>query len=267
MFEKISSVQNPKVKNVLHLAKASERKEQQLFVAEGYREIKTAFDAGFSFRSLFYCPQVAINPEINNFVRILGEEISVYEITVPVFEKMAYRENSDGIIALVVPKVRSLDTLDLRPDPLIIVLEKVEKPGNLGAVLRTADAAQVDAVLVCDPQTDIYNPNVIRSSIGCVFSTQVVCCSSQEAMVWLNTNGIKSFAAALTARKWYHENDLSGAVAIVLGTESDGLSEFWLSKSDDQVKIPMLGTIDSLNVSNATAIMVYEAMRQRNFRW
>jgi TrmH family RNA methyltransferase len=200
-------------------------------------------------------------------IRILDKETTVYEITVPVFEKMAYRENSDGIIAQVVSKFMTLENLELRSDPLIIVLEKVEKPGNLGAVLRTADAAEADAVLVCDPLTDIYNPNVIRSSIGCVFSMQVVCCSSQEALGWLKQNKIKSYAAALTAKKWYHENDLSGAVAIVLGTEADGLSEFWLSKSDDQIKIPMLGTIDSLNVSNATAVMVYEAMRQRNFRW
>jgi TrmH family RNA methyltransferase len=167
MFEKISSVQNPKVKSMLHLAKASERKEQQLFVAEGYREIKAAFDKGFSFRSIFYCPQVGNKTEINDLIRILDKETTVYEITVPVFEKMAYRENSDGIIAQVVSKFMTLENLELRSDPLIIVLEKVEKPGNLGAVLRTADAAEADAVLVCDPLTDIYNPNVIRSSIGC----------------------------------------------------------------------------------------------------
>lgn len=266
MFEKISSVQNVKVKNVLHLGKASERKEQQLFIAEGYREVKLAMDAAYEFKNLFYCPEVSSKKEIQDLVNSLSKQTTVYEITEAVFGKMAYRENSDGLIALVVPKYLKLEDLNLPPDPLIVVLEKVEKPGNLGAVLRTADAAQVDAVFVCDPLTDIYNPNVIRSSIGCIFTSTIVCCSSHEALAWLRKSKIKSYAAALTATKWYHETSMTGASAIVLGTEADGLSDFWLKESDSQIKIPMLGRIDSLNVSNATAIMVYEAMRQRNFK-
>ncbi|HEX3007937.1 MAG TPA: TrmH family RNA methyltransferase, partial [Bacteroidales bacterium] len=247
MFEKISSVQNPKVKNVLHLGKASERKEQNLFVAEGYREIHLAFEAGYEFNSLFYCPEISNNNEVRDLVKQLTSKTTIFEITVPIFEKIAYRENSDGLVALVVPRYLKLNELKLSSNPLIVVLEKVEKPGNLGAVLRTADAARVDAVLVCDPLTDIFNPNVIRSSIGCVFTNKVVCCTSAEAIAWLRKAGIKSYATALTATKWYHETSLTGPSAIVMGTEADGLSDFWLNESDMQVKIPMLGYIDSLN--------------------
>lgn len=265
-MEKISSIQNPKVKNVLHLGKASERKEQNLFVAEGFREVKLASDAGYSFKTLFYCPEIGTDQEIRDLVFRLSHSCTVYEITTAVFEKMAYRENSDGLVALAVPRYLKLEDFHPGPDPLIVVLEKVEKPGNLGAVLRTADAAGVDAVLVCDPLTDIYNPNVIRSSIGCIFTNTVICCTSQQALIWLKKSGIKSYAAALTAKNRYHEASLTGPTAIVMGTEADGLTEFWLNGSDSQIKIPMLGKIDSLNVSNATAILVYEAMRQRNFK-
>lgn len=266
MFEKISSVQNTKVKNVIHLAKASERKEQNLFVAEGFREINLAANAGFEIKSLFYCPEVGRSKDVSDLVVSLSKKTTVFEITDAVFAKMAYRENSDGLIALAVPRYLKPDELKLKKNPLLIVLEKVEKPGNLGAVLRTADAAAVDAVLVCDPHTDIYNPNVIRSSIGCIFTNQVVCCTSQEAIAWMRKKNIKSYAAALTASGWYHETEMTGATAIVLGTEADGLTDFWLNGCDAQIKIPMLGQIDSLNVSNATAIMVYEALRQRNFK-
>ncbi len=266
MFEKISSVQNPKVKNVIHLGKASERKEQQLFIVEGFRELKLANEADFMFKYVFYCPEIGISKEIKDLINKIASQFIVYEVTAAVFEKVAYRGNSDGLLAVVVSKYLKLSDLNLGPKPLIVILEKVEKPGNLGAVLRTADAAQVDAVLVCDPLTDIYNPNVIRSSIGCIFSGKIVCCTSMEAIEWLRKSNIKSFAAALTANNWYHEISLTEATAIVMGTEADGLSEFWLKESDAQIKIPMLGKIDSLNVSNATAVLVYEAMRQRNFK-
>jgi TrmH family RNA methyltransferase len=144
-------------------------------------------------------------------------------------------------------------------------LEAVEKPGNLGAILRTADAASVDAVIICDPLTDIYNPNAIRSSIGCVFTNQIVSTSSDKAIEWLKNNNIRAYAAALTARKNYHETDLTGSTAIVMGTEANGLTQKWLNQTDVQIIIPMCGDIDSLNVSTSTAILIFEAMRQRNF--
>ena len=150
--------------------------------------------------------------------------------------------------------------------PLILVLEAVEKPGNLGAVLRTADAAKVDAVIICDPLSDLYNPNTIRSSIGCIFTNQVVSCNSSEAIAWLREMNIPTYAAELTATDFYHETDLSGPIALIMGTEATGLSRLWLDGAEHRIKIPMLGRIDSLNVSISAAVLVFEAMRQRGFR-
>jgi TrmH family RNA methyltransferase len=170
------------------------------------------------------------------------------------------------MVALAHSRFLTLDKLKLSKTPLVVVLEHVEKPGNLGAIIRTADAAQVDAVIICDPATDLYNPNVIRASIGCVFSTQVVSCSSEEAMNWLRNNDIQCFAAAIQTKKWYHECNFQQSSALIMGTESEGLSQQWRDFSDEIIKIPMMGINDSLNVSTATAILIYEAMRQRNFK-
>lgn len=261
MPEFISSPQNPKIKQVLRLLeKASERKSQNLTVVEGEREIELARKAGCRMQTIFRC-----NELYGNELSFAAPENSIFEISKTLFDKLAYRENRDGLLALIEPKKISLTEIRLSPNPLVIVLESVEKPGNLGAVLRTADAARADAVLVCDPQTDLYNPNVIRSSIGCLFSNQVVVCTSDEAIRWLREKRIRSYAAALTAKHFYHETDLSQPSAIVMGTEATGLSDKWLREADAQIKIPMRGQIDSLNVSTSTAILVFEAMRQRGF--
>jgi TrmH family RNA methyltransferase len=188
------------------------------------------------------------------------------KITKQVFDKLAYRENRDGLIALVQATYKSLADIKLSANPLIIVLESIEKPGNLGAILRTADAAYVDAVIVCDKKTDIFNPNVIRSSLGCVFTNQVVTCSADECLTWLEEKKIKSYAAALTATKFYHQADFKNASAIFMGTEADGLSDTILNNANQQIKIPMSGKIDSLNVSTSCSIIVFEAKRQRDFK-
>jgi TrmH family RNA methyltransferase len=262
MTEKITSVQNPKIKNIAKLQKkSSERRKQNLIVIEGVREISLAIKAGFKIQSLFVCSEI-IEPEK---IQQLGISNDYSEISLSIYHKLAYRGSTEGIIALVEPRYQELSELKLRDNPLIIILESVEKPGNLGAILRTADAANVDAVLICDPLTDIYNPNAIRSSVGCVFTNQVVACNSDEAIEWLRKNNIKSYAAALTATDFYHETDLSGPTAIVMGTEADGLTEKWLRNTDKQVIIPMSGEIDSLNVATSAAILVFESMRQRNF--
>jgi RNA methyltransferase, TrmH family len=169
-----------------------------------------------------------------------------------------------GVVALAKPKKISFETLKLSQNPLLLVLEKVEKPGNLGAILRTADAANVDAVIICDPQTDIYNPNVIRSGIGCVFTKQVVACSNKECIAFLKEKGISIFSTALTASKPYTEINFTVAAAIVMGTEATGLTQEWLENSTQNIIIPMLGEIDSMNVSVSAAIVVFEALRQRN---
>ena len=265
MKDLISSPQNPKIKNIVQLIdKSGERKKQQLIVVEGAREIGLAIQGNFIIDSLFVCPDLMKD---GTFIQSLEvPEYRIFEVSRQVFAKIAFRENSDGIIALLKPVFLDLEQLKLSKNPLIIVLESVEKPGNLGAILRTADAANADAVIICDPRTDIYNPNSIRSSVGCVFTNQVVTSTSEAVLAWLKSKSIACFAAALTAEKLYHETDLSGPLALVMGTEADGLTDFWLSNCTAQIKIPMLGKIDSMNVSASTAILVFEAMRQRGFK-
>ena len=259
----ITSLQNQQVKDVVKLNNSRERRKQDMFVIEGARELSLAISVGlYTIRKLFVCDEL-LSLEAK---RIAGKlDVPSEMVSVEVFQKMAYREDSDGIIAISAPKHLSLNMVRLSPNPFIIVLEAVEKPGNLGAILRTADAARVDAVVVCDPKTDIYNPNIIRSSIGCVFTKQVVACTSQEALQWLKQSGISIFAADTSASEWYHETDFTQPSAIVMGTEDNGLTDFWLCNADRRVKIPMRGYIDSLNVSVSTAVLTFEAMRQRIF--
>lgn len=259
----ISSLSNPKIKALVKLEKAGHRAEMGLFTVEGKKEIMLCAEAGYELTELYYCPEIVKdnslvqNPLFNN--------AQLIEITLPVFEKIAYRESRDGYFAVAKTSYKKLDELNLSNIPLIIILEAVEKPGNLGAILRSADACSVDAVIVCDKKTDIFNPNAIRSSLGCVFTNQLVCCSNEECLSWIKSKGIHTYAAALTANEFYHKQDFTKPTALVFGTEADGLSDFWLSKADTQIKIPMRGKIDSLNVSGSCAIMMFEVGRQRGF--
>ncbi|MDR1886760.1 MAG: RNA methyltransferase [Prevotellaceae bacterium] len=254
--EIITSLQNEKIKNaVLLREKSRERSRQMLFPVEGKREINMAVSAGYEVETLFVCPESGGK---NDFACN-----HVYEVSGKVFEKIACREDSDGLLALMKMKTRSLHDINLSPAPFIIVLEAVEKPGNLGAILRTADAANVDAVIVCDPKSDLFNPNVIRSSLGCVFTVNTVTCTSEQTFEWLKKNDITVYAAELESSQWYYNEDYTKSSAIVVGTESTGLSDFWLRKADKRIKIPMKGKADSLNVSVSTAIITFEAMRQR----
>ncbi len=265
-MELISSLQNSRIKNIVRLsAKAAERREQKLFVVEGARELSLAISSGYTPESIFICPKLFEKTDYPDVLKNTKDACQ-YEVTPAVFEKIAYRENSDGILALMKMHVCSLDNLHLSANPFLIVLESVEKPGNLGAILRTADAAKADAVIVCDPSTDIYNPNVIRSSVGCFFTVPVAVCTSQEALNWMESKKITSYAAELSAQQWYHETNFTSPSAIIMGTEADGLTDFWLKNADKRIKIPMRGSIDSLNVSVSTAIITFEAMRQRNFK-
>ena len=256
----ITSLHNQRIKDVVKLTSARERRKQNLFLIEGVRELSLAITSGYGVKNLFVCDEL-LSVSGKMLVNKLG--IPTEKVSADVFCKMVYREGSDGIIAVLRPIYLSLDTVRLSANPFVIVLEAVEKPGNLGAVLRTADAARVDAVIVCDPKTDIYNPNTIRSSIGCVFTQQIAVCTSEEALQWLKQAGIRIFAAELTASEWYHETDFTKPTAIVMGTEADGLTDYWLRNADHRIKIPMRGYIDSLNVSVSTAILTFEAMRQR----
>lgn len=264
-MEKIVSLQNPKIKNIVKLSsKSKERKEQNLFLIEGARELSLALSANYIIDSVFVCSELFAKTDYPNVLDSIPENRR-YDVSEAVFDKIAYREGSDGLLALAIPQRHKLEDLTLSDNPFIIVLEAVEKPGNLGAILRTADAAQVDAVIICDPSTDLYNPNAIRSSVGCIFTVKTAVCSSQEALDFLHKRQIKSFAAELQASQWYQETDFTKSSAIIMGTEADGLTDFWLGNVDARIKIPMRGKIDSLNVSVSTAVLTFEAMRQRGF--
>ena len=263
-MEKIQSQQNSRIKNLQKLfAKSKERRAQDLFVIEGIREIQLAIAGSYSLEVVYICPELFSAP-LPKFISENSKEL--VEVTPPVFQKIAYREHSDGIIALSKPKPHTLSELKLPVNPFIIVLEAVEKPGNLGAILRTADAAQADAVIVCDLSTDVYNPNVIRSSLGCVFTVPLAVSTNAETLSFLREKQVRIFAAELQASRWYHETDFTQACALVMGTEANGLSHFWIDNADVRIKIPMRGKIDSLNVSVSTAVLTFEAMKQRGFK-
>jgi len=261
-MEIISSTSNPQIKHLLKLQqKSSERKEQNLIVIEGWREIILARNAGLEIQKFFFCPEIFDRTHKKDAYRWAG--ISMAEVSPQVFSRIAYRENSDGIIALARPLHFGLPIVKLSKKPLVIVLENLEKPGNLGAILRTADAVAADAVIVCDPLTDIYNPNVIRASIGCVFTVPVLTLSSEAALGWLSVNNIHIFSAALQGAEDFYAQDLTSGCAFVLGTEATGLSSFWREHAHRIVRIPMEGHTDSLNVATTAAVMMFEAVRQR----
>jgi TrmH family RNA methyltransferase len=266
MTRMITSLQNPLIKNVLLLSeKPRARKEQNRIVIEGLREIRLALSGGFNITDLFYSPELVSEADLA-LLFPQDKQAEFVEVSPDVFNRMAYRKDSGGIIALAEPKRIVFGDLRLSGQPLLLVLETVEKPGNLGALLRTADAANLDAVIICDPQTDIYNPNAIRSGIGCIFTIPVVTSTSEEAMIWLRSEGIKMYGTSLTATHAYHETNFNQPAAIIMGSEANGLSSDWLEGADDLIKIPMRGKIDSMNVSASAAIVIFEALRQRNFR-
>jgi TrmH family RNA methyltransferase len=260
MHPLITSLQNPKIKNIITLEKARERRQQNVFVIEGIKELSLAANAGYTIHSVFFCPSITHDDIV---LEIVGKENLLIPIAQHVFEKLAYRNTTGGVIALAGQKKHELGSIRLGKNSLLLILESVEKPGNLGAILRTADAAGVDAVIICDPQTDFYNPNVIRSSVGCVFTTAIASAASTQTIQWLKDNNIQCLATHLDASIPYHEVDYNKSSAIILGTESTGLSKVWVEAAHTKIIIPMHGKIDSLNVSTAAAIIVFEANRQR----
>ena len=256
--EVITSAQNPKLKRLLALQEKSRlRREEGVFVVEGRRELEHCVAAGFEVEAMFICP------ELYNCHSERSEGISIFHISKELYAKVAYREGTEGIIAEVKAKYLGLEDLKLKENPLVMVLEGVEKPGNLGAVLRSADAAGADAVIICDPLTDLYNPNLIRASIGAVFTVPVVCCTSEDAIAFLKARGIRILTAQLQDSSPYYDVDMRTGTALVMGTEATGLTPVWRAAADAHILIPMLGRLDSLNVSVSAAILLYEAVRQR----
>lgn len=258
---KISSLQNTKVKQLVALQqKSSERRKQGVFVVEGIRELQHCLNAGYTINSIFFCPELTDTGALSS---LLSESITSYEVSPEVYEKIAYRGSTEGVIATVQSKQLALKDLHLSKQPLLIVLESVEKPGNLGAILRSADAAGADAVIICDPLTDLYNPNLIRSSIGAIFSVPCIACSSDDCINFLKQNNINILTAQLQDSKLYYDTDMTCGTAIIMGTESTGLTDVWRKAADAHIRIPMLGQLDSLNVSVSAAILLFEAVRQR----
>ena len=260
----ITSLQNPKVKHLVQLQqKSSERRRAGLFVVEGQRELQHCIDAGFEVDSVFHCPQLSEFVPRSSLL-VSSKKPHLITVSAQVYEKIAYRGTTEGVVALVRTRERRLEDLQLGERPLIVVLERVEKPGNLGAVLRSADAARADAVIVCDPLTDLYNPNLLRSAIGAVFTVPTVACSSEDCIAFLKERGIQILTAQLQDSRLYYDTDMRRPTAIVMGTESTGLTPQWREAADAHIRIPMLGRLDSLNVSVSAAILLFEAVRQRN---
>lgn len=259
--ERITSAQNPKVKRLLALQeKSSLRRETGLFVVEGLREVQRCIASGFTVDTLFVCPELL--PDGDSLLTVLPGG-KVIELSRAVYEKVAYRGGTEGVVAEVKVRNLGLEDLNLPQNPLVVVMESVEKPGNLGAVLRSADAAGADAVLVCDPLTDLYNPNLIRASLGAVFHCPVVCCTSEAAIAFLKARGIRILTAQLQDSAPYYGTDMCVGTALVMGSEARGLGDAWRIAADAHILIPMSGIVDSLNVSVSAAILLYEAVRQR----
>ena len=279
--ETVTSAQNPKIKDLLALQEKSRlRRERGLFAVEGQRELGHCLNAGYIPETLFICGEVIANNLVAaNAANIEGKDglealvaraeaqnpkLLLVQLPAFLYEKVAYRGSTEGVIGVMRSRELSLSDLAVNENPLIVVLEGVEKPGNLGAVLRSADAAGADAVLLCDPLTDLYNPNLIRSSIGAVFTVPVVCCTSADAIAWLKGRSIRIYTAQLQDSSLYYDCPMTGGTAIAIGTEATGLSKEWREAADAHIRIPMEGKLDSLNASVSAAILLYEAVRQRN---
>lgn len=254
----IISLQNPKVKYIVKLREDKRQRQRDgVILVEGYDELTLALEAGLAPQTLLTAPEL-----VSRSIDIRNAEVTT--VSRAVFEKMSYRDNPDGWLGIFPTPKRNLNDLKLSPSPLVIVAESVEKPGNLGAILRTADAARVDAVIVCDPRVDLWNPNVIRASRGAVFAVPTVEVESSTALAWLRLRKMRVLAATPSAEELYTNVNLREPIAIAVGTEDEGLTDFWMQNSDVKVKIPMMGKVNSLNVSIATALITYESVRQRN---
>lgn len=263
----IASLKNDRVKDVVRLRRRGPRDEAGLLLIEGFREVRSALANGIRPLSLFYAPalfQGGNEPGLIEQCRGAGADL--FECTEAVFRKIAYRDRPDGLL-LLAPQIRNrLEDLSLPAAPLLLVCERIEKPGNLGTMLRSADAAGVDAVIVCDPCTDINNPNTVRASVGALFTRPVAAAEWPETLAWLKARGIRILAATPSAEHLYTDADLTGPLAIAVGAEQIGLSEAWLREADLCVRIPMLGQCDSLNVASAATLLLFEAVRQRRLR-
>ncbi|RYD90098.1 MAG: RNA methyltransferase [Sphingobacteriales bacterium] len=262
-MKQITSPQNPFIKSLIQLQeKAKVRRQTGTFLIEGQREIQLARKGGYEMETILFLPEMLTESEVRS---LAGRTAELIEINKEVYQKLAYRDTTEGIIAIALSKRQSLEDLKLGDNPLILVAEAPEKPGNIGALLRTADAARLDAVIIANPKSDLYNPNIIRSSVGCLFTNQVATGTTEEVISFLKSKNISIYCATLQDSTQYHTIDYTSPSALVVGTEATGLSDEWRDASTKNIVIPMQGEIDSMNVSVAAAILLFEAKRQRGF--
>lgn len=262
-MKQITSSQNPFIKSLIQLQeKAKSRKQSGNFLIEGKREIELAIKGNYELETVLYLPELISAEQLT---KITQNAIELIEISKEVYQKLAYRDTTEGILAVAKIKSLALSDLKLPKNPLVLVLESIEKPGNIGAILRTCDAANIDAVVIANPKTDLYNPNIVRSSVGCLFTNQIAMGTTQEVLQFLKEKKIAIFSATLQNSNFYHLQDYTIPTAIIVGTEATGLTQVWRDEATQNIVIPMQGEIDSMNVSVASAILIFEAKRQRGF--
>jgi len=262
-LKQITSIQNPYIKSLVQLQeKAKARKQSGTFLIEGKREIELAIKGNYKLETILFLPELISKDQIT---KLINGTIELIEINKEVYQKLAYRDTTEGIIAIAKTKSLSLSDLKLPENPLILVMESIEKPGNIGAMLRTSDAANIDAVIIANPKTDLYNPNIVRSSVGCLFTNQIAMGTSEEIIQFLKNKNITIFGATLQNSNFYHTQNYTTPTALVVGTEATGLTQIWRDNASQNIIIPMQGEIDSMNVSVASAILLFEAKRQRGF--
>lgn len=264
-MKEIHSLQNPYIKSLIKLQeKSRERKKNGVFIIEGIRELTLAINSDYQLEKVLFYPSLISLQKLKSLV---GSAIDCIQISKEIYEKLAYRNSTEGIIAVSKIKELSLKNITFkRKNPLLLIAEGIEKPGNIGALLRTADAANIDAVLIADPKSDLYNPNIIRSSVGCLFTNQIALGTSQEIITFLKEHQVAIYTTTLQNSNAYHLENYQKACAIVVGTEATGVTEIWREEATQNINIPMQGKIDSMNVSVAAAIVLFEAKRQRQFK-
>lgn len=262
-MKQITSPQNPFIKSLVQLQeKAKARRQSGTFLIEGQREIMLARKGGYEIETVLFVPEMLAETAAR---QLACRQAELIEINREVYQKLAYRDTTEGIIAVAKTKSLELADLQLGPNPLILVAEAPEKPGNIGALLRTADAAGLDAVIIANPKSDMYNPNIVRSSVGCLFTNNIAAGTTEEVITFLKSKNINIYCATLQDSAAYHEQDYTAPTALVVGTEATGLTQQWRDASTKNIIIPMQGEIDSMNVSVAAAILIFEAKRQRGF--
>jgi len=262
-MKQITSIQNPYIKSLVLLQeKAKARKQTGTFLIEGLREISLAIKGGYEIETVLFLPELVSENEIN---KLVNSPVQMIEINKEIYQKLAYRDTTEGVLAIAKSKSMQLSDLKLSENPLILVAEAPEKPGNIGALLRTADAANLDAVLIANPKSDLYNPNIVRSSVGCLFTNQIATGTTAEIIAFLKEKNIDFYCATLQNSTSYHTQNFTTPTALVVGTEATGLTQEWRDAATQNIIIPMQGEIDSMNVSVAAAILIFEAKRQRGF--